>query len=206
MALLCLLYPSLLPVYFRRLVSNVFMPRLLALASVLLVGTASLRAQQSVSAAEAKPIPPVKQLLDDVERNERTEEALQQDYTYHVHTEEDDFNGSGGTKKTTITDAESLTIDGVRVNRIVAKDGKPLSDEEKQKESDRIDKIVAKAKERRAKLADKGQASTENGAAVMPASRFLELGTFSNPRRQMYGGRPCIVVDYAGDPNAKTKT
>ncbi len=119
--------------------------------------------------------------------------------------ERQQLDHNGNLKKTTTTDAESLTIDGIRVDRVVARNGKPLSAKEAQKESDRIDKEVAKAKERREKLATEGKATDSNGDDILTVSRILELGTFSNPRRVDLNGRPTIVLDYAGDPNAKTR-
>ena len=120
--------------------------------------------------------------------------------------EEEEYDGNGKVKKTEVTDSESVSIDGIRVDRVVAKDGKPLTDEEKKKEDEKVDKEVAHGKQRRDELVAKGQASADHGEALMPAARFLELGTFSNERREMFEGRPTIVMDYAGDPKAKTKT
>jgi hypothetical protein len=166
---------------------------------------ASATAQQSATPAPpTQPLPPIPQLLLDAERNQKASEAANKDYTYHVHLEQQEVDHNGNVKKTITTDSESLTIDSVRVDRIVARDGKPLTPNEAQKESDHIDKEVAKAEERRAKLADKGQDSDSRGDEILTVSRILELGTFSNPRRVDLNGRPTIVLDYTGDPNAKT--
>lgn len=157
------------------------------------------------SAPDTAPLPDIRQLILDVERNQRAAEAARKDYTYHVHVIEEHLDKSGAVKKTESTDSESLTIDGVRIDRIIAKDGKPLTPDEQKKESDRIDKEVAKARERRAKLDSQGKDSDSHGDELISASRILELGTFSNPRRVLLNGRPTIVVDYAGDPHAKTR-
>jgi hypothetical protein len=149
-------------------------------------------------------MPPIRQLLLDVEKNEKLAEAARKDYTYHVHIQIQDLDNSGNVKKTTISDAEDLTIDGVPVHRIVARNGKPLSAEEARKESERIDKEVAAARERRAKRTSKGEDTDARGDVLLPASRILELGTFSNPHRIDLDGRPTIVLDYTGDANAKT--
>ena len=159
---------------------------------------------QTAAETAEKPLPNVRELLLEAERNEKTVEAEQKDYTYHVHQEEQELDGKGNVKKTTVVDAESLTIDGVRVHRTGARDGKPLTDNEKKKEDERINKEVAKARERREKAEGKGEETNSRGDEEISASRVLELGTFSNPRREMLDGRPTIVVDYAGDPNAKT--
>ena len=155
-------------------------------------------------ALDTQPLPPIPQLLHDVEQHEKAAEAASKDYTYHVHLEQQEVDHNGNVKKTITTDSESLTIDGVRVDRIVARNGKPLTPEETQKESDHIDKEVAKAKERREKRASQGKDSDSRGDEILTVSRILELGTFSNPRRVDLNGRPTIVLDYAGDPNAKT--
>jgi len=177
--------------------------------------TAILRAQRPEPVAAPttgdteqvdKPLPSFPELLQDVERNEDTAEKMRRDYTYHVHQEEQDDDSKGNVKKTTVTDSESLAIDGVRVDRVVARDGKPLTAEETKKESERIDKEVAKDKERRAKLEDKGKATDSRGDQVLTVSRILELGSFSNERRVEMDGRRTIVADYAGDPKAKTNS
>jgi len=180
----------------------------------LLLCLASAAAQQPIPASPAppsaqssltdKPLPPIPQLVLDLEQNEKRSEAAARDYTYHVHFQQLELNNSGDLKKTTTIDSESLTIDGVRIDRVVARDGKPLTPAEAQKESDHIDKEVAKAKERRAKLEEKGETTDSRGDQILTASRILELGSFSNPRRVDLDGRPTIVADYAGDPNAKT--
>ncbi len=150
------------------------------------------------------PLPNPVTLLQDVERNQKKLEALQRDYTYHVHTDQQELDKHGGVKKAETEEAESVTIDGVRVNRITARNGKPLTPDEQQKENERIDKDVAKAKERRSKVQAKGGDTDARGDEIMPLSRILELGSFSNPRREVQNGRPVIVLDYAGNPQAKT--
>jgi hypothetical protein len=183
----------------------------LLLNAVLCAATAFAQTQQpSVSSppqasdVSSKPLPVMRDLLLDVERNQRTAEALQKNYTYHVHLEQQDLDGNGNPKKTVVTDSESVTVEGVRVNRVVAKDGKPLTPEEAKKESERIDKEVAKAKERKQKAEEKGNETTSRGETVITVSRILELGNFTNPRRVDFNGRSTILADYAGDPNAKT--
>jgi len=165
-----------------------------------------LHAQQPAVGPEEveKPLPAMRDLLLDVERNQRAAEAMRRDYTYHVHEEEQDEDSKGNVKKTTVTDSESLTIDGVRVDRVVARDGKPLTPDEAKKESEKIDKEVAKDKQQREKLEEKGKATDSRGDQLLTVSRILELGAFSNLRRLDLDGRPTIVADYAGDPKAKT--
>jgi hypothetical protein len=179
------------------------------LALLLCIASATLSAQQPATPSnppspDTQPLPPIPQLLLDVERNEKTTEAAARDYTYHVRLQQLELDNVGNIKKTTTTDSESITVDGIRVDRVVARDGKPLTPEEVRKESDRIDKEVAKAKAHREKRESQGKETDSNGDPVLTASRILELGSFSNARRVDLDGRPTIIADYNGDPNAKT--
>jgi hypothetical protein len=176
------------------------------LTLLLLLASAAASAQQPTSPpATDKPSPSAQDLLLDAERNQRASELANRDYTYHVHLEQQELDHNGVLKKTITTDAESLTIDGIRIDRVVARDGKPLSPKDAQKESDRLDKEVAKAKQHREKLAAEGKPTDARGDDILTVSRILELGTFSNPRRVLFNGRPTMVLDYTGDPNAKTR-
>jgi len=174
----------------------------------MIIGSAAAQTPEIASSGAVdadKPLPAIGPLLLEVEKNQDAAEKMQRDYTYHVHVEQQELDGKGGVKKTTVTDSESVTIDGVRVDRVVAHDGKPLTLEEAKKESDKIDKEVAKDKERRAKAESNGKTTDAQGHDELTVSRILQLGTFSNPRRMILNERPTIVADYAGDPNAKTK-
>ena len=177
-----------------------------ALAFVMMVGSVTAQTQDAAPAVAAdKPLPAIGPLLLEVEKNQDAAEKMQHDYTYHVHAEQQELDGKDNVRKTTITDSESVTISGVRVDRVVARDGKPLTPEEAKKESDKIDKEVARDKERRAKAEGNGKSTDAEGHDELSVSRILQLGTFSNPRRVTLNDRPTIVADYAGDSNAKTK-
>ena len=160
--------------------------------------------QETQTIPTARPIGDIRQLLLDVEANAKHTEAAQRDYTYHVRTEAQELDGHEQVKKITVTEAESLTLQGVRVNRVTSRNGNALTADELRKEDERIDKAVERRKEQREKLQAKGTASDDQGNAMLPASRILELGTFSNPRRELLEGRSTILLDYAGDPHAKT--
>ncbi len=94
---------------------------------------------------------------------------------------------------------------GVPVAKRVRKDGRDLIPDEQKKESDRIDKDVEKAQKRKDKGDEKGKETSARGNDMITVSRFLELGSFTNPRRVKLEGRDTILVDYAGNPKAKTR-
>lgn len=153
-----------------------------------------------------RPLPEIPALMHAVEENQRKAEAIEKDYIYHSVSTAQEIDGKGRVKKTTVTEADHFWINGVAVRRLLKKDGKELTPAELAKENERIDKEAAKGAQRREKAESKGKETDSNGNAEITVSRWLELGTFSNPRRLLLKGRSTIAVDFAGDPKAKTRT
>jgi hypothetical protein len=164
------------------------------LVAALWLGVGGGALAQAADDVTAKPLPDVAALMQAVEAHEKTSDAVSKDYIYTSDVTEVRVDGSGKTKKTETTEAEIFYVSGVRLRRLLKKDGQALSADEKKEEDERIDKEIARAK--------KGDGRKED--EVMFA-RFLELGSFSNERRVMLRGRPTIALDYTGNPKAKTK-
>jgi hypothetical protein len=152
-----------------------------------------------------RPLPDIPTLMRSVEANEKTAEAVEKDYMYRASITQVESDGHGNPKKTETLDVDVFWIEGVKVRRLVKKDGKELSDKEQKKENEKIDREVADAKAKRAKADAKGAETDPEGNAVVTVSRLLELGSFTNARREQWNGRDTIAVDFAGDPKAKTK-
>lgn len=160
----------------------------------------SLRAQTT-----DRPLPDIASLMHEVEDHQRTSEAIQKDYIYHAVASAQDVDKHGSVKKTEVKEYDIFWINGVEVQKLVRKDGRDLTPDEAKKESGRIDKESAKAKEKRDKEEARGKQTDRRGNDEVTVSRFLELGRFTNPHRVQISGRDTLVVDYTGDPNAKTK-
>ncbi len=155
-------------------------------------------------ADDPRPLPDIPALMHLVEDHQRQAEAIQKNYIYRSATRVDETDGKGRPKKSVSRDTEYSYVDNVLIARMLSKDGKPLTADEQKKEDERIDKEVAKAHERQQKAAAAGKPTDPTGHDQVTVSRILELGTFSNPRRIQVAGRDTILVDYAGDPKAKT--
>jgi hypothetical protein len=162
-------------------------------------------AQPENTKVEDRPLPDIPTLMRAVEANERTSEAVKKDYIFRSVQTEEQSDGHGGVKKTETKEYDEFWVEGVPVQRLIKKDGKELSELEKKKEDEEIDKEVAKAKERRAKADAKGKETGPRGDDEITVSRLLELGSFTNARRVQMNGRDTIAVDFAGDPKAKTR-
>jgi len=167
------------------------------------------RAQDAVPAVAKqepadRPLPDIAALMHEVESRQREAEKVEKDYIYHSVETGVELDGHGAVKKTEVNEYDVFWLDGVPVRKLVKKDGNELSADEARKESERIDKEAAKAKERREKEDAKGKETDPQGHDEITVSRLLELGAFTNPRRVQMDGRDTIVVDYTGDPRAKT--
>jgi hypothetical protein len=156
-------------------------------------------------AEERRPMPDVVALMHEVEERQRAAEMKEKDYIYREAERVETLDGRGGVKKTETREYDVFWLNGVVVQKRVKEDGKELSAEEQKKESERIDKAATKARERKAKADAKGQVTDANGPEEITVSRMLELGSFTNARREMVNGRATILVDFAGDPKAKTR-
>jgi hypothetical protein len=167
--------------------------------------TPDVKVEETKPESVERPLPDIPSLMRAVEANEKTAEAVEKDYLYHAFATEQASDGHGGVKKTETREYDVFWLEGVEVSRLTKKDGKELSADEQKKESDRIDKEVAKEKEKRAKADEKGKETDPRGHDVVTVSRLLELGSFTNARREQLNGRDVIAVDFSGDPKAKTK-
>ena len=173
---------------------------------LLLSSTFSFAAQAASDAVSAaKPLPDIPSLMLAVQANQHAEEARQKDYLYHSVQVLRQSDGHGGVKKSETTEYDVFWLDGVPVRRLTRRNGKDLSPDEAAKESSRLDKEAEKARERRDRADAAGKETDPRGNDIVPVSRLLELGRFTNPRRMEMDGRPTIAVDFAGDPAAHTR-
>jgi hypothetical protein len=97
-------------------------------------------------ATGAVPAQQIRDLLQRAEENDMANDKHLRDYTYIQRAEERYFDGHGGVKKTETRTSEVLEIYGEPVERLTAKDDKPLSPDEAKKEEDKIQKIIDKRK------------------------------------------------------------
>ncbi len=176
-------------------------PRILRLGLLFLVSWLP-----SYGQTEPVPLPDIPTLMHQVEAHQREAEAIEKDYIYRESTKADELDSHGSVKKTSTREFDVFWTEGVNVHRMVSKDGKELSPEEQKKLSEKIDKDVAKARERRKKADASGKETDPQGHEEVTVSRLLELGSFTNARRETINGRDTIVVDFTGDPKARTRT
>ncbi|HEX4284882.1 MAG TPA: hypothetical protein VHZ28_07300 [Terracidiphilus sp.] len=175
---------------------NIFMGfRSIVGSSVLLPIACFAFAQGGPKSANA-PLPDMRQLMQEVQAHQRALDKVRETYTYTSLQTVQEMDQNGQVKKTQIEEHEDFFVNGHVIERTVKRDGKPLSDHDAQKETERTTKMVEKAEK-----TPPGQALEGPSISV---TRVLEIMDLRNERRQMFRGRSAIVFDFVGRKDAKT--
>ncbi len=145
-----------------------------------------------------KPIPDLKTLMEQVEAHQKELEAIRENYTYREETVTETLNAHGKVTKTESELDEVFFVNGHEIDRVVEKNGKPLSGRDADKAQARVTKEVEKAQQ-----TPPGQ-SMQNPNQTITVGKMLEVMEVSNPRRVMYNGRSTLEFDVVGRRDAKT--
>jgi hypothetical protein len=156
--------------------------------------------------ASSAPVPDFKALMTEVQKNQKAIEALMKEYTCHLTSEEESVDGKGQVTKKTVKEFEVFYVAGEEVRRLIAKEGKPLSDAEKKKEDERFNKEFEKLQKHAAEIAaDPKKQKKEQEKQDAEISDFLRTLRFSNARRERFRGQDVIAVDFGPNPEHKPK-
>lgn len=196
--------------------------------SRLLLFSLSIVITVGACAQSTPPLPDVNTLIQQTILQQRIAESKEQDYVFR-----EDFNANRLNKKCTWAPQcpetagvaytvlayterkfEVFWLDGTRVARVVPNCdycGRglyhntireiPVSAGELAAENKRVDNEVAEA---RALIAQGRKPTSPDDPPQILFSRMLELGSFSNPRRQIIRGRPTVLLDFSCNPQIKT--
>ena len=142
----------------------------------------------------------MQELLRVVAQKDEENNKYLKNYTYIEREVQDKLDGKGNVKSTETHTYEILEIYGEQVQRLIAKDDKPLSDKDKAKEEEKIQKVIDKRKNEsdgdRKKREEKEEKEREDGRKfvreVADAYNFKLVGT------EAVGGREAWVID--GEP------
>jgi hypothetical protein len=137
----------------------------------------------------------IRELLRRVAERDIENDKRLRDYTYIQREEEHKLDGRGNVKKIESRTSEVIVIYGEEVERLIAKDDKPLSEKDAKKEEERIQKITDKRKNEsdsdRRKRLEKEEKDREDGRKfVKEVARRLQLplGRVGGPGRPRYLG------------------
>ena len=169
-------------------------------AAVLLLaglwGLAGASALAQAQPAANPPLPAISQLMNEVGDHQKRLEKVRENYTYSSTETTQDIDTNGQVKKTESEETEVFFVNGHLIERVVKKNGQPLSGNDLDKETGRVTKLVKKA--------EKTPSDKPLEGEVVTVSRLLEIMDVRNERRENYRGRPTIVFDFVGRKDAKT--
>ena len=142
------------------------------------------------------PLPDIRQLMAEVQKHQRELDQVRESYTYTTLQTIQDIDSSGRVKKTTTEEHEAFFVHGHVIERVVKRNGQPLSGHDMDKETECVTKLVEKA--------EKTPTGQPLEGPSITVSRILELMEVRNPRRELYRGRHAIVFDFVGRKDVKT--
>jgi hypothetical protein len=147
-------------------------------------------------------VPPgqIRTLLIQAEEKDLENDKRLRDYTYIERQEEHKLDAQGNVAKTEIRTSDILEVYGEQVEKLIAKDDKPLPAEESKKEDEKIQKIIDKrrneSEDDRRKRVEKEEKQREEDRKfvleVADAFNFRLVGS------EMIDGRDTWVLD--GEP------
>jgi hypothetical protein len=124
----------------------------------------------------------------------------QRDYTYIQREEEHKLDGKGQVKSSESRTYEIMVLYEEPVRKLIAKDDKPLSDNDARKEDEKVQKIIQKRKNEsdgnRRKRLEKQEKDREEGRQFV--KEIADAYTFRFTGKENLGGRETLVID--GDP------
>lgn len=84
--------------------------------------------------SSSEPLPDITQLLKEVQDNQKAVDNILESYTYTKVEEEGNVDDQGNTKNRRTREYEIFYVKGREIQKLVGKDGKPLSPDERGKE------------------------------------------------------------------------
>lgn len=144
------------------------------------------------------PLPSAGQLKDRVLKNLKQSEAEQERYVCKTIREEDDTDKNGNVKQRHIRQYDMFFVNGEEIDELTGKDGKTLSEGEKNKETERVQKQIKKDSD--AKYIAKRDARDDKQLDTL-----LHMLRYTNGHRVDRGGRSTLAYDLSGDPSVHPK-
>jgi hypothetical protein len=168
----------------------------LVLASRLALGQENAATNPAPSLSEDQ----IRELIRQTAEKDMENDKRQRDYTFIQREEQHKLDGKGQVKSTETKTSEIMELYGEPVERLVAKDDKPLSDKDAKKEEDKIQKVIEKRKneseeDRKKREAKEEKEREENRQFVREVA---DAYNFRMAGIESLAGRDTYVID--GEP------
>ncbi len=147
-----------------------------------------------------KPLPEIPKLLKELQENETRIEKILENYSFTEKLTKRKLE-KNGTLSAQSSETQQLSFyKGYRIHRLIAKNGKPLTKPQQEKEDKAVGKRVKKIEKKIAKKENQKGKSNGEGDRISIAE-LLRASKLSNPRREVLQGREVIVFDFEPDPS-----
>jgi hypothetical protein len=139
----------------------------------------------------------IRELIRQTSEKDMENDKRQRDYTYIQREEESKLDGKGQVKSTDTKTSEIMEIYGEQIERLIAKDDKPLSAKDASKEEEKIQKVINKRKNEsesdRKKREEKEEKEREQGRQFV--REVADAYNFKLAGIESLAGRDTYVID-----------
>lgn len=162
----------------------------------------------------AKPLPDVETLMKAVVANQEKIEELREKYTFQQTERAYKLDDKGRVKEEEVRVSEVTPVAGEYVERLVSRNGKPLTEKELAEEDKRVQKEIEnileekekKERKRLGKERDKvKQEDTYEERSNFTILGILRVSEVTSIRREMFRGYEVIAFDFEPKKGVKTK-
>jgi hypothetical protein len=144
------------------------------------------------------PLPNANDLMQRAIANETKMATQQEKYECQVNDETVETDGKGNVKKTETETKEQFYVNGVEVDRTLAKDGKDLSPDQTKKEDDKVMKKTVK-------YSDAATAKKETDKQNQQMLEIMQAMQLTNGHREQAEGRSILFYDIVPNPKFHAK-
>ncbi len=152
-------------------------------------------------------LPDLKALFKEIDDHQKAIDKIKENYAGTREEDETEYESDGRIKKREVKEYTFFYLDGDEISTLVKKDGKPLSEDEQQKENEKTQKEIQEIQKRQSKKDAKeekdkeaGKDSDSDGPSI---EIFLRVSQFVNPRRERFRGQDVLVFDFEPNPDFK---
>lgn len=153
-----------------------------------------------------EPLPDIAKLLGELQTNEDKIEEILEDYSYKQKIIKREISDKG---RLNITETETYQLSfykGYRIQRLIEKNDKSLTEQQQKDEDKQVQKRVAEIEKEIAKAEAKAVKQSADGTPNEESPRIsiaevLRASNLINPRRERLKGRDVIVFDFEPNPN-----
>ncbi len=159
---------------------------------------------QSAKGCPAEP----RQIIQQAAENDDANDVKARSYTYTEHAEEHRLNSDGQVQSTESKTYEILFLAGEQAERLVARNGKPLSPEDNKKEDEKLDKIIRNREketdeQRQKRLAKEEKERQEDRAFI---GEIASAYNFRMEPEETLDGRKAYVISAEPRPDFHATT